>query len=244
MFSPEHFIWIAICAVMIGALLFCSLHFKWSKKTCIYIMSGIALASETVKIFTHIQNNGYIEKGALPFHLCSIFIFVFFFLCFSKNEKLNDKLISFFVPIGLFGGFLAIMMATSGVNFAKPYAYQCFIYHAGIMWLALYFICTKQVKLGLKDYIRNLVILFALAIIMIWVNGMLTCQVTIDGVVEEFEPNFFYVVRAPASGLPFLNTNHGWYVYFAHLSCAGIILETLVSLPYIILEKKNSKKVI
>lgn len=239
MFSPEHFIWIAICAVMIGALLYCSIHYKWNKKTCIYIMSGIALASELVKIFTHIQSNGYIEKGALPFHLCSIFIFVFFFLCFSKNEKLNDKLISFFVPIGLFGGFLAIMMATSGVNFAKPYAYQCFIYHAGIMWLALYFICTKQVNLGTKEFIRNVIVLFSLAIIMIWINGMLTCQVTVDGEVTEFEPNFFYVVRAPAEGLPFLNTNHGWYVYFAHLGFAGLLLEFLVSLPYMIKEWKN-----
>ena len=63
-------------------------------------------------------------------------------------------------------------------------------------------------------------------------------QEYVDGVVEEFEPNFFYVVRAPASGLPFLNTNHGWYVYFAHLACAGLILEGAVSLPYIIKERK------
>lgn len=232
MFSPEHFIWLAICAVIIGGLLFCSLKFKWSKKIAIYIMAGTSLVSELLKIFTHIQDNGYIEAGALPLHLCSIFIFIFFFLCFSKNEKLNEKLISFFVPIGLFGGFLALIMATSGVNFAKPYAYQCFIYHAVMVYLALYFIVTKQVKLGLKDYIRNLIILFCAAIIMIWVNGAL----------QNYETNFFYVVRAPASGLPFLNTNHGWYVYFAHLASAGVLLETIVSLPYIILEKKNSKK--
>lgn len=239
MFSKEHFIWIGICVLIIGLLLYFALKFKWNKKTALLIMCGVSIASELVKVFTHINpvtgidgdwsEGGVIEAGALPLHLCSIFIFIFFFLAFNKNEKLEKKIISFFVPIGLVGAMIAILMATSGVNFAAPYAYQCFIYHSVMVWLALYYICTKQVELGLKAYLRNLVILLCLGIVMIWINGML----------QSYDTNFFFVVRPPADNLPILNLNHGWFVYFVHLAICAVILETVVCLPYILKERKN-----
>ena len=238
MFSVNHFIWIGICIVIITVLLIISLKLKLDSKKAILIMVIVSLASELVKIFTHIEYEyngeelyrGYVEPGALPLHLCSIFIFVFIFMLFNKNEELQQKIISFFVPIGLFGATLAILLATSGVNFAKPYAYQCFIYHAVMLYLAIYFIVTKQVDLGLRAYIRNLIILFSLAIIMLWVNGALSA----------YDTNFFFVNRPPADNLPILNLKHGWHMYFLSLCLCGVVLETLISLPYII--KERAKK--
>ena len=240
MFTKEHFIWIIICIVIIVSLLLLSIKLKLNKKQAILIMLVTAILSELLKIFTHVNleydgdalYRGYIDPGALPLHLCSIFVFVFIFLYFNKNEKLENKVISFFVPIGLFGAILAIIMATSGVDFAKPYAYQCFVYHSVMVYLALYFIITKQVDLGLKAYLRNLIVLFSLAIIMLWVNGALSV----------YDTNFFFVNRPPAKGLPLLNLDHGWYIYFLTLSILGILLETIISLPYIIKEKKHSKE--
>lgn len=237
MFTVNHFIWIGISLAIITALLFISLKLKIKKKTAILIMVIIALASELLKIFTHIDYiindgqlySGYIEPGALPLHLCSIFVFVFIFMLFNKNDELQDKVISFFVPIGLFGALLAILMATSGVDFKQPFAYQCFIYHSGMVYLALYFIITKQVNLGLRSYIRNLIILFGLAIIMIWINGAL----------REYNTNFFFVCRPPADNLPILNLKHGWHIYFLSLCLCGVVLETIISLPYIIKDKIN-----
>ena len=240
MFTTNHFIWLGICVVLIAALLFVTLKFKLNKKQAILIMVIISLASELLKIFTHIEleykesgelYRGFIEPSALPLHLCSIFIFVYIFLLFTKNEELEQKIISFFVPIGLFGALLAILMATSGTNFKAPYAYQCFAYHSGMIYLALYFMITKQVDLGLKAYLRNLIVLFSLAIIMIWINGALSA----------YNTNFFFVCRPPADGLPILNLKHGWFVYFLSLCMCGIVIETLVSLPYIIKEIKARK---
>jgi len=241
MFTTNHFIWIAICLVIILGLLFLSIKFKWDFKKAVYVMSLISIASELLKIFTHINpvsgedgdwsDGGVLGPGSLPFHLCSIFIFIFFYLALSNNQKTRKFLINFFVPIGLFGGLMAIIMATSGVNFLKPFAYQCFIYHAGMVWFALYLIVTKQVNLNLKVFVTNVIVLASLAIIMIWVNSALSI----------YETNFFYVVSPPASGLPFLNLKHGWYVYFAHLASAGVLLEFLTSLPYIIKEIKEKR---
>lgn len=240
MFTLNHFIWIGISLAIIAILLFISLKFMLNKKQAITIMAIIGIASELLKIFTHIEVvkdgdkivRGFIEPTALPLHLCSIFIFVFIFLVFSKKEELNDKIISFFVPIGLVGALIAILLATSGVDFREPYSYQCFIYHASMVYLALYFIITHQVDLGLKAFIRNIIILFSLAIIMIWVNGALSA----------YDTNFFFVCRPPAKNLPILNLNHGWFVYFLSLSGCGLLIEFLVSLPYIIKELKNKNK--
>ena len=240
MFTLKHFIWIGISIVLILALLFITLKLKLDKKKVFVVVTVIAILSELLKIFTHIEleynddgslYRGFISPGSLPLHLCSIFVFVFIFLNMNKNEELEKKIISFFVPIGLFGGILAILMATSGTDFSQPYAYQCFVYHSGMVYAALYFVITKQVDLGLKAYIRNVLLLFFLAIIMIWVNGALSV----------YDTNFFFVVRPPAANLPILNLNHGWYVYFLSLCIIGILLETIISLPYIIKEKKNKK---
>lgn len=239
MFTTNHFIWIGICVVFIAVLTYCSVKFKFSFKTSALVMAGISLASELSKILSHMEpvdkNNPsmgmVIEGSALPFHLCSILIFAYFYLPFAKEGKFKEFIKSFSVPIAIIGGTLAILMATSGTNFAKPYAYQCFIYHAGILWFALYMLITKQVKLTLDAYKRNLITLFALVFIMIWVNGALA----------EFDTNFFYVVRPPAKGLPLLNLNHGWYVYLAHLMSLGFIGVSLVHLPALIKERKKNK---
>ncbi len=240
MFTPEHFIWIGICVVFIVSLTLASVKFKFSFKTAALIMAAIALCSELMKIFTHMEAvdskdpsmGMVIEATALPFHLCSILIFAYFYLPFSKEGKLRAFITSFSVPVAFIGGTLAILMATSGTDFAKPYAYQCFIYHAGIIWFSIYLILTKQVKLGVKEYAQNLITLAVIALIMIWVNGMF----------QNFETNFFYVVRPPVDGLPLLNLNHGWYAYFAHLAFLGAFGVTLVHLPAIIFEILEKRK--
>lgn len=237
MFTTNHFIWIAICVVFIVTLLVLSIKFKFSFKVATYIVCGISLASELCKIFTHMTETSstgmVLEAGALPFHLCSLLIFVFLFLAFSKNENLRNKIVSFVVPVSIAGGVLAILMATSGVDFTEPYSYQCFVYHAGILWYALYLICSKQVDLGLKAYIRNLCILMFLVVIMLWVNSAL----------QSYDVNFFYLVRPPVKNLPLLNLNHGWYVYFITVLLCGLLLLTIIHLPSIITQiVKNYKQ--
>ncbi len=233
MFTTEHFIWMGICAAFIGVLLFVSLKWKFSYKTSARIMAVIALASELCKIFTHIEDaeggGGVLEPGALPLHLCSILIFLIFFCALSDNQKWVSRVTSFALPIGIWGGVLAILMATSGTDFLKPYAYQCFLYHAGILWWALYLLFTKQAELGKKAYIQNITVLLVLLFVMIWLNSILSV----------YDTNFFYVVRPPADGLPLLNLDNGWYAYFLALVGIGFAAVTLVHLPAMLLERRK-----
>lgn len=233
MFSTNHFIWMGICAVFIGVLLLVSLKCKFSYKTAARIMAVISIASELCKIFTHMEEaeggGAVLGPEFLPLHLCSILIFLIFFCALSNNEARVKKVTSFCLPVCIWGGLLAILMATSGTNFAKPYAYQCFIYHAALLWWALYLLCTKQVDLGLKAYLRNLAVLGSMLFMMIWVNSALSA----------YDTNFWYVVRPPAKNLPLLNLDNGWFAYFATLATIGLMAVTITHLPAIIKERKK-----
>ncbi len=239
MFTTEHFIWIGICAVLITVMSIWSVKKKVSFRTAALIMAGISIGSELAKIFSHMEFvNGenaadgmVIEAGALPFHLCSLFILAFFYLPFAKNEKFKAYLLNLIVPVSFVGATLAILMATSGTDFTQPYAYQCFVYHAGMLWFSIYLVATKRVRLGCRAWLTNAVSLLCLSLVMIWVNGLL----------QTYDTNFFYVVRPPVEGLPLLNLDHGWYAYFAALIGCGFVGITLVHLPFLIAEEKKKK---
>lgn len=233
MFSLEHFIWIGICVLMVGGLLWLSLRGRWSRRKASTVMAVIAAASELCKIFTHIQpaagGGGVVEPGALPLHLCSILIFLVFFCAVSRDERRVGMVASFCTPIAIWGGVLAILMATSGVDFTEPYAYQCFLYHAGLVWWAVHMICMGQVELGRAAYVRNLGVLAGLLVVMLWVNSALSV----------YDTNFFYVVRPPVKGLPLLNLDHGWYVYFITLVVLGLTALTSVHLPAMLRQRRG-----
>ncbi len=234
MFSTNHFIWMGICAAMVGLLLLVSLRFKFSLRLASRVMALIAAASEICKIVTHIEEapggGGVLEPESLPLHLCSILIFLIFFCAFSKHQGQVRKVASLCAPVALWGGVLAIVMATSGVSFVKPYAYQCFLYHAGLLWWALHLLLTKQVDLGLEAYLRNLKVLSGMLLVMIWVNSALSV----------YDTNFWYVVRPPAEGLPLLNLDNGWLCYFLTLVGIGLFALTVTHLPAILKERKRS----
>ncbi len=237
----NYLIWMIICFGLIGTLLFFSLKFKWKRNVAINVMAGIAFLSEAVKLLNRIREitndsgriiGGYIDAKALPLHLCSILIFIFFYLAINPKKE-GKRLVSFAVAVSLIGGLLGVLVATSGTSFTDISTYQSMLYHASIVWFALYFIITKQVDLGLKAFITNCLVLFSLLVVMVWINGAL----------HEYNTNFFFTVYPPVDNIPFLTTKYGWYVYFVHLIFTGLFCLGLLSLPYIIIEIKNKKKI-
>ena len=228
MFSVNHFIWLALCASGVFAGSAAAVKKRISIKTASVCMSLICVASEFSKMMTHMLPSplgGFaLNPEALPFHLCSMQIFVVFYITLSGDTPLRRKVISFMVPTALLGGVAAILIPTDGVDFLDPLAYQCFVFHAGLVWYALYFILTKQVILDFTAYLRNMGILLGLAFLMIYVNGALFAYGT----------NFMFLTRPPMEGLPILNLDHGWYGYFFTL--AGIVLGamTLIHLPFLL----------
>ena len=236
MFTPNHVIWLGLCALGIVLGLAAAEKKNISAKTAGTVMCAISVFSESCKMMTHMlpsPRGGFaLDPNALPFPLCSMQIFIVFFITFAKPSPLREKVVSFSVPAALLGGIMAMLIPTDGVDFRDPLAYQCFIFHAGLVWLALYFIRTRQVDMGRKAYGRNLLILLGLAGLMIYVNGALFAYGT----------NFMFLTRPPMEGLPILNLDHGWYGYFLSLAALAVVLMTLAHLPFMLSERKEKAR--
>ncbi len=240
MFTFNHFIWMALCAALIALLTFSSVRGCFPFRKAAFLMAALTLCSELAKIMTSmVYVNGIdasegmvINPESLPLHLCSMLFFVFLYLPFCRRESLRQRLLSFLVPISLMGAPLAILIPTDGVSFLEPQPYQGFLFHAAMIWFALYLVLTGQVDLGLRAWAANLVTLLALAFSMIWVNGAL----------RVYNTNFFFIVRPPAENLPLLNLNHGWYAYFLTILLCGFVLLGAVYLPFIVRERRAARK--
>lgn len=231
MFTAEHFIWIGLCAGFITIMCIVSAKRRMSLKCAGYIMTAICLLSESSKMMSNMVESAgggmHLDPLALPFHLCSLMIFIIAFITFGRECRAKRALINFIAVMGTLGGFCAIMIPTNGTDFTTPDAYQCFVYHAGLMWFSIYLILSGEARLGSpKTFAENWGLLIALALIMLYVNGALSV----------YDTNFFYLTRPPMDALPYLNLEKGWYVYFLRLLTLGTALIALFHLPFILKE--------
>jgi len=232
MFTSEHFIWIGLCAAFLIGFTMGSVKGKWSLKNAGLVMTAICVFSEVSKIMSDMKESPVTEgmvldPRSLPFHLCSLLLFAVLFITFGKDGAFKETLMSFMAFAGTIGSFCAIMIPTNGTDFGDIGAYQCFVYHAGLMWFSLYLIFTKKAILGIKAYFRNALILLSLVVAMLYINGALS----------NYGTNFLYLVRPPMKNLPILNLDHGWYVYFLTVLGIGAVILTLFHLPFILFEK-------
>lgn len=233
MFSLKHFIWIGLCIGFVLMMDYISLKKKFSLKTAGYIMTVICGLSETSKIMSYMIESEYggmvLDPLALPFHLCSMMLFGIIYITFGKDGDFKDKLMDFMGPMAILGSIMAIMIPTDGVEFNNILVYQGFIYHAGLLWFGTYLIIFKYAHMNLKTYFGNIGILLMLTLFNIYMNSILSIYGT----------NFMFLVRPPLEGLPLLNLNHGWYMYFVTVVLLALIIITIFYLPFILCKRKS-----
>ena len=242
MFTTNHFIFLVMALVVIFLVVFLNYKFKFSYEQNIKALFVVGIISEIIKIAsvmvykvgdTFETTGGYIEPESLPFHLCTIQIFfVFALVFFIKNEKAKQVLLQFMFPTMCIGAALALFIPTDGVGFDKLRTYQYFIYHGYLVGFAIYLVMSKTIVITWSTLFRNIAILFMFSIFAIYLNGIM----------QYANTNYMFVSRPPMDGLPILNLNQGWYMYYLKLSITGIILMVAIHCPFILYNKKTSKK--
>ena len=234
MFTTEHCIWIGLCVVFVVLFTYISKIKNFSLKLAGYIMSVICAVSEISKIMSNMiespKGGSVLDPRALPFHLCSLLIFAVLFITFGKDGAIKQTVINFTAVAGTLGSVCAILIPTNGTDFADILAYQCFVYHAGLLWFSLYLIVSRKANLGLKAFLKNIFIMLSLVLVMLYANSVLS----------QYNTNFMDLVRPPMKTLPFLNIDKGWYVYFLRLTALGLGLVSLFHLPFVVAERKGS----
>lgn len=228
MFTTGHFIWMGALALLIIIAFAALKRFKPSHRA---VQTAITALLIVLKLF-HLSlsmkespDGGYVlMQNQLSFHLCSIQIYLVIFINFFKNQKLISKLKSFMVPCMLIGAAMAILIPTEGVSPAVPRVWQYMLIHGVLVFYGLYLMLIEKVDLSIKAYLNNLQLLLAVTVLAFIMNSIL----------EAYNTNFLFLRKPPMDGLPVLNLNHGWYVYFLTLMLIACGLLLLVQLPFVI----------
>lgn len=255
MFSIQHFIWIAICIVLIvGSCIFITKHqpsfVKFFNVVCV-----LSIISEVVKVLSMIEivqlvdgsYAPYLELNHLPFHLCSIQIIFIFLVRFTKNQKLRNICLGFMYPTCIVGALFAIALPsiysgniTPSDSFTHPILYQTFLFHAMLIVIGFYIVKSKEIQLENKHYLTTLAILLGLSFASFYINSLFASVVYTNEVTYEVGhvTNFFFTYIPVLSSIV-LDAKWKWLVYILVLLLLAIVL---IGIMYIPIWMKNKKK--
>ncbi len=235
MFSTGHFIWLGAIAVAIALALIMTKRIRTSDRVVGKIVMVLLIVLKLFHMSLSMKASefgGYVlNQTQLSFHLCSIMIYTVIFTNMINNERLVSRLKSFMVPCLFIGAAMALLIPTEGVDVMRPRVWQYMLIHGVLVFYGIYLACVEKVDLSLKAYFNNLKLLVGVTLIASLMNSVL----------EEYETNFLFLRVPPMEGLPLLNLDHGWYVYFLTLAAVACILVLLVQLPFMLMGVKRAQ---
>lgn len=132
----------------------------------------------------------------------------------------------------LIGAAMALLIPTEGVDVATPRVWQYMLIHGVLVFYGLYLAVVERVDMSFKSYLTNLKLLLAVMVVAFLMNSAL----------EEYGTNFLFLRQPPMEGLPILNLDNGWFVYFISLALVACALLLSVHLVFILLESRRKKK--
>lgn len=248
MFSLQHIIWLVICAIGIFFVSRWMLSKHIPLEKLLNVACVLAVISELIKIFANIQMvpsadgtamHMFMEWRHLPFHLCSIQIFLVFYVRFAESQRNREAILAFMYPTCIIGAFFALLLPsifTNGITpqqaFTHPVGYQFFIYHSMLIILGIYIATSGQVDIRWKHLRSTLAIMLALSLGAIYLNSAFAYPVY-EGthlLSVENTPNFFFTYRTPV-GIA-LTELWQWYAYLAIIAVLMVGVITLFYLPF------------
>ena len=247
MFSPTHIGILIGAAILVTVLLIFCVKKKVPLESVLTLMVVVTIFSELGKVFSRIVVSDGVALLApefLPLHLCSIQIFLFWYLrFFCKSEAVKKTLLAFMYPTCLMGGIAALVIATvTPVSFANPEIYEYFGYHTMVVLFGLYVALTNQTDLTWKRLLRTVEILALLFFLSIYANSVLSAGGKLT--------NFLYSAFPPLEGLPYLNYSFfgrtlaseklGWMFYLLKLIFLGGVLISATYAPFLFRRKRTA----
>lgn len=240
--------------IMFGCFIFAALTLVYLKKknigfeTMMKIMIVVTILSELGKVFARIEvadGRAMLSTEFLPLHLCSIQVFLIWFLRYlNKSEKVKNILLGFMYPTCFLGGIMAIVIATvEPVSFSNPEIYEYFFYHTWMVIYGLWIPLTKQIHITFKTALTTTKILLIVFFVSIYFNSMFS---------QASVTNFFFSSFPPLEGLPYLNFKWfgqtldneklGWFAYIFKLMFLGLVLFIAAFMPFILKNRILDKK--
>lgn len=248
MFSFQHIIWlsISITGIIVASRLLLARHIPLEQ--VLTAACALAAISEIVKILSNIQMvptadgtalHLFMEWRHLPFHLCSIQIFLIFYARFAENGRRRTTVLAFMYPTCIAGAVAALLLPsifTNGIApdqaFTHPVAYQFFIYHSMLVVLGVHIARSGEAGITARHFRSTLALLYAFGFISIYLNSAFAYPTYAGTALRSVEntPNFFFTFRTPI-GLA-LTEIWQWYAYAAILAVLAFAVVGVFYLPF------------
>ena len=249
MFSIQHIIWLIISVVsIVASVLYCKKN-NTSLEKVLNVACIISILSEVTKVFSTIQmvssQDGsiirpYIPMNHLPLHLCSLQILLIFYVRFTENKKMRERILSFMYPSCILGAISALLMPSifstsisASQAFTHPISYQFFVFHSMLVILGICIGLSNEINWGIKHVYSAIIITIVLAFISIYINSIFATPTYENGklLYVDFWPNFMFTYDDPI-GLNITTLNQ-WFLYLLVLALIMIILVVILFLPVI-----------
>ena len=236
MFTVSHFIWLGSIALLIGAAFVVINRFRVPQavvqKTVLYLLIATKLLHTALSMKDATGGGMVINQSEMPFHLCSLMIYAVIIMNLVKNEQTVKVMKSFMAPAMLIGAAMALIIPTAGTDPTSPRVWEYMSAHTVLVFYGIYLMAVEKVDLSFKVYLTNLKILAGITVFAFLMNSIL----------EPYEPNYLFLREPPMDGLPILNLDHGWHVYFISLVAVACTLMLTVHLPFIIKAARKEKR--
>lgn len=256
MFTPNHLIWLALCAVLIIAGSIFLLRHKPDLRRVLTVACVVCVASELIKVFSSItlvpSADGsvmipYLEMQHLPLHLCSMQIIFIFYARFAADSPRRTTLLAFMYPTCVAGALLALVMPSIFTNSISPaqafthlLAYQYFLYHSMLIILGLYIAASGQVDIRPKHAVSTFLLLAGMAFVSLYVNSMFAAPVYVNKelVSVEYTPNMLFTYEPPLP-IPITQLWH-WHVYLAAITVLALLLIAVFYIPFFVKARRKA----
>ena len=177
-FKIDHLLFIFI-AMAIGVAAAILLR-RCQRKTISIVLVSLWAFGVTIELFyyiflyvlcgIHYEDWVFNISSMLPFHSCSMFMFVFPVAFFVKNKYVKTAALNFLVIINMIMGFITLFVGcpVPGYSALSFFGMQTLIYHAIIVIVPLIMVVTKYYDVEFYDFKYGLIAFGCLSLFM-WI---------------------------------------------------------------------------
>lgn len=241
LFGSKHIMGLGIMFLVIG-LMFVIYHYVLKKnvnKTMIFLMIMFYVL-EVIKISYMWIDKGEYPMHQLPFHLCSLPLYIMPLAVFVKNKKALQYIYPTLVGGLLFGGVMAMVYPSTiignGTSFfplsenIKPLL--SFIYHPTMIFTAIFIVYSGLYKITFKNFYNGYPIMLGFMFIAMIANKVL-------------DKDFMLLNTGKGSPFQFLQeTSHTLYVStMIFLGLLGIFVFHTITYAFMNVSSNKDKKV-
>lgn len=191
-----------------------------------YITAAILLVNETAWHLWNYFTGQWTIQTMLPFHLCSILVFLSAFMLITKNYAIYE----FAYFLGIAGAMQALLTPDAGIyGFPHFRFFQVFISHGLIVTAAIYMTLVED----FRPYWKSM------SHIALWGNVYMIAIFILNQLIGS---NYLFIAHKPETA-SLMDVLPPWPWYILALEGIAMLMCLLLYVPFMIKDSRNSKTI-